>query len=185
VQEKLASVCAVLMLISICRPFAGEPDELPVPAPMTPLTAASPANLSLTLNFARARYPAGEPVTATVTLVNAGAGPVLVNPRLASNFSFAPAAFRDLVFVIRHSSGKPGEFRYRVKLYLPKAPDFIVLAAGESVAREVNLTQAYGLGPVGEYAVYAIYQNQSDPGDGRTAWKGEVRSNEGTLTLEP
>jgi hypothetical protein len=104
---------------------------------------------------------------------------------LLVNQSFAPTSVRDVEFVITRPSGKTSEYRFLVNAHLPQARDFRILAAGDTVEVQLCLTDKYLLNETGEYTVQAIYQNQSDPGDGRTAWKGELKSNEVKFTIEP
>lgn len=180
-MKKIIILCVLAVVISACQPGGATVTPSSLPA----LTDKAETMLTLTLNLNQTQYHLGEPITATVGLKNAGSETVVVNERMTVNFSFEPDAFRELVFVITCPSGKTSEFQYLVNVRLPHAQDFLDLAAGETVEKNRLLTGNYALSETGAYTVQAIYQNQRDPGDGRTAWKGELKSNEVKFTVEP
>ena len=133
--------------------------------------------LTLELDLDQDIYQPGAPVTVDLTLANTGPDPALVKSRLALNAPLVPAAFRDIAFVVTDPAGSALAFNARVNVGLPKAKDFKDLAAGEIIVREYAIDQFYTLAGPGRYTVQAVYQNQSDPPDGRAAWQGELRSN--------
>src|SRR6185503_15905038 len=135
------------------------------------------AMLTLELELDEDTYRPGTPVIGDLILGNAGPDPAVVKSRLAINAPLAPAAFRDVAFVVTDPAGSALEFNAWVNVGLPKARDFRDLAAGEIIVREYAIDQFYALAGPGRYTVQAVYQNQSDPPDGRAAWQGELRSN--------
>lgn len=155
---------------------------LPVPTPTDPVHPT----LVLTLRFDKDIYDSEEAISARLVLENIGADSVLIKNRMVPNFSFAPEPVRDIVFVGTYPSGGEIEFGVYILVRFPKPDDFVILSPGETVEHTYNdLGRYYGFSQPGKYSIHAVYQNQSDPDDGRVAWKGEIRSNTTSFTREP
>jgi hypothetical protein len=142
--------------------------------------------LDLNLNFAKDSYRAGEPVEGTFTLRNSGAEPALVNARLGINSPYVPAQFRDLTVNVVAPSGDPLAFVARVNMGSPADQDFKLLQPGESVHGTFAINDFFELEQPGAYQVQATYHNQSEPShvNGHAVWKGELKSNPATITIQ-
>ena len=132
--------------------------------------------LKLALTLDEERITLGQPIHGKLSLKNAGDDPQLVNSRLTINKSFAPAAFREVYFTLNDSSGKPVDFMLKINIGGPQPNDFRELAPGESAEREFDLDMYYMLEQPGAYSLQAFYENHAEPGDGREAWTGKVKS---------
>lgn len=122
-------------------------------------------------------YSARAPIIATLTLRCLEATARVVNTRLAPNSRLAPPRLREVLFDLAGSSGTPLKLKARINAGYPRAADFQQLQPGDVVERQYPLHRFYDLSQPGQYSLQAVYHNQSDPEDGRTAWKEELRSN--------
>lgn len=139
--------------------------------------------LQLALNLDNPTYTVNNSISGKLILKNVGEDAVVVNSRLAINKAFAPALFREVSLVVTDPSGATAEFASKVNIGEPKKNDFKELAPGELAERAFDIDLYYVLEQPGDYSVQAVYNNQADPGDGRMAWKGELKSNVATFTL--
>ena len=140
--------------------------------------------LELKLSLGQGTFHVGEEMGATVTLVNAGGEPVMVNGRLALNTAFAPSEYREVAIVVSDPQGAPVPFEAKVNIGSPAARDFKTLQPAESVQHRYDLAAYYDLKKPGTYAVQAIYHNQAEPGTGDDGvWKGEIKSAVERLTV--
>jgi hypothetical protein len=135
------------------------------------------AMLTLELAMVEGRYAPQVPVLASLALGNTGPDAPVVKTRLAINSPLAPAAFRDVSFVVTGPAGVALPFEARVNAGLLKSKHFAGLAVGETVVREYAIESFCVLSQPGRYTLQALYQNQDDPPDGRVAWEGELWSN--------
>ena len=142
--------------------------------------------LDLTLSFNQATSRPNEPIEGHFTLRNAGDQAALVNKRLVLNSPYAPGEFRDLTVDVSGPEGKRLDFSARVNVGFPEDQDFKVLQPGESVAGTYELDGYFPLDQPGAYQAQATYHNQSEPSqaNGRTAWKGDVKSNTATFSVQ-
>ena len=140
--------------------------------------------LTLILELERETYQSGDAIPVMLVLTNLGHENLLVNSRMAPNHPHAPDSQRDIVFVITSPSGQKMQLNKFINMRAPKEDDFIILAAGETVERSINLEQIFSFVETGEYSIQAIYQNKADPGTDESAWKGEISSEKVTFTVE-
>ncbi len=140
--------------------------------------------LNLTLSLHRGSYAPGETVTGKVILKNDGPAAQVVNSRLGLNSAVAPQPFREIGFIISDPAGAEVVFTSKVNRGFPAAENFKALNPGETIEREYQIDKYYPLAQPGSYTIQAIYQNQSDPQDGRVAWKGEIQSNTVSFRVE-
>lgn len=119
--------------------------------------------------------PAGVAVIARIRLINAGDRDLVVNGRLAWNVPSAPPRVRDLTFRI---DGPPQEsvIAVNVRMGDPRAEDFAALAAGEAIAKEIEVTRYVALDTPGTYAITALYTNVHRGPGPEPAWTGELQS---------
>ena len=141
--------------------------------------------LELVVTLDSKAHALNQPTSGRLRLKNSGEEPLLVNSRLAINKPFAPELFREVYFILTNPSGESVEFSAKINVGEPQSKDFRNLAPGETADRAFELDLFYGLEQPGEYSVQAVYSNQSDPGDGRQAWKGKLESDLASFVLEP
>jgi len=92
-----------------------------------------------------------DPAPVTVTLINAGSSPVLVNRRMAPGYVDSDS--REVYFDV---DGDYGRRKYERN---PPAPaDFTPLAAGARISTEIDLLGWYRLRGAGAYRVVAHYR---------------------------
>ena len=140
--------------------------------------------LNVILILDRDSYSLGESITAKVVLKNEGTSSQIVNGRLSLNSAVTPQPFREIAFAIFDPTGAEVGFALKVNRGFPEADDFKELRPGETIEDEYPIHKYYILNKPGKYTIQSIYQNQSDPGDGREAWKGELKSNVVSFTVE-
>lgn len=140
--------------------------------------------LVVAMTLDRETYAHNEPILCKMAIRNTASTPLVVNRRLAPNSIFAPSPFREVSFVVRDASQAELEFGPRINRGAPKPADFQQLMPGETLVREYPLREYFALDKPGQYSVQAVYQNQSDPGSGTEAWKGEIKSNVVSFRLE-
>jgi len=136
------------------------------------------------LSLDREIYGRNDPILGKLAIRNTAPTPLVVNRRLAPNSVFAPSAFREVSFVVTDPAHAEVEFGPRINRGSPKPGDFQQLMPGETLVREYPLREYFALDKAGQYSVLALYQNQSDPGSGTEAWKGESKSNVVSFTLK-
>lgn len=140
--------------------------------------------LELALSLDRDAYAPGDPIAGKVVLRNSGSTALVVNSRLALNSIFAPRPYREVSFLVTDPSDSEVEFGPRINRGRPKADDFKQLMPGDTLVREYAIQRYFALKKPGKYSVQAVYQNQSDPGTGTEVWKGEIKSNVVSFTLQ-
>jgi len=140
--------------------------------------------LELAVTLDSKAHAVNQPTSGRLMLKNSGEEALLVNSRLAINKPFAPEPFREVYFILTNPSGESVEFSAKINIGEPQTKDFLELAPGETAERAFELDLFYALDRPGEYSVQAVYSNQSDPGDGRQAWKGKLESNRASFVLE-
>ncbi|MBL8096443.1 MAG: hypothetical protein JNL73_19850 [Anaerolineales bacterium] len=139
--------------------------------------------LVLTLNTQIARV--NDALMATLTLRNDSEAAVLVNTRLVVNRAGAPAGFRDVSFNVTGPDGEALPLAVKVNVGAPQPQHFQLLGPGESATRTVELHRLFALRKAGDYAIAAVYRAETDPADGRTAWRGSIESAAVGVRLEP
>jgi hypothetical protein len=139
-------------------------------------------DLSLVLKLDKSAYRIDEPIMATLHLYNKAKIDILINARLGLNILLAPASELDVAFIVITPSGQKAGFLPKVRMSRLNDDDFVILYAGHSIQKEYDLEEFYSLDEIGTYTVHAIYENQFDPQNGISAWKGQLESN--TLQFE-
>jgi hypothetical protein len=129
------------------------------------------------------KFRKGGSIPVKVLLKNTGPDPLLINNRLALNAPTAPALYREIAFTVTDPNGKPVYFGARVNIGRPDSRHFKELGPGETIERVYDLKGYYKFETPGQYTLQASYQNQSDGVNGHEPWKGEVKSNVGSLTI--
>ncbi|MFQ5942328.1 MAG: hypothetical protein ACE5JF_02120 [Anaerolineales bacterium] len=135
------------------------------------------------IDYEKSTYLPDEPIAALLTLTNVGKNEVLVNGRLIPNEQTAPERLRYIVFSIRGPAGKPLIPKILINVRAPGDTDFVLLAPGDSIEKEILLDEIYSFAQPGVYSVQAIYLNVSNPSESE-AWKGQLSSNLATIRLE-
>jgi hypothetical protein len=132
------------------------------------------------------RYHAGEEIRVRLGLQNTSRDDVLFQSRMVINSCATEPGERDVCFVITSPSGKTIEFDTLSRVRLINSSDFRDVNSGEELSATYALTTYYSpFDEIGIYTIQGIYENRSDPGDGRIAWKGKLTSDTVTFTLEP
>jgi hypothetical protein len=151
--------------------------------------------LKLTLRLEQQELHVGEPVIATVTMVNIGKQSVVVNSRMSINLPPLPSPLRELAFKITLPTGESYYPDVVIDAGALYSTHFLELKPGESFEKIVHLNSyGYQFIKAGVYVIVANYQNTIDPkdainskgnDDNRIAWKGELDSNAVELTILP
>jgi len=149
------------------------------------LKGAGMAKLILSIKLENTVYRSGEAVRALVSLTNSGTEEIVVNKRMAANFSNAPELVRDVAFTVKGPTDQLLPFIARVNVRPVKHSDFIILSPGETIVMPYELGTLYDLRDSGRYSIYAEYQNAIDPDRNITAWKGKLKSNEVVFEVIP
>jgi hypothetical protein len=123
----------------------------------------------------KARYSARQPVIVTVMISNQSTEPVLINSRML--FNKYPAN-GEISFNIEGPGSK--EFPLLKVVSLPpdvRGDELTVLNAGETMEREADLTDMYGIHKKGTYKVQVIYYNKVDLKKNKLkTWRGSIAS---------
>jgi hypothetical protein len=135
------------------------------------------SDLSLALELDKDVYEKKEAILAVLSLVNQGESEFVINSRMAVNNSLTPEIVRDLEFIIMSPSGQKAELKVKVNVVPLGDDDFTPLQPGSSIQMEYDLEDFYLLNETGAYSVFAIYENQFDPNNNYSAWKGQIESN--------
>ena len=114
-------------------------------------TASAHAQIAASLRVTKKQHLAGEPVMAVVTITN-HAGRELV--------FHSDGRFQWLDFIVKTSNGNPVNPRKR-KLF-----GSMKIGAGQTLAREVDLSQHFQLSEPGNFSVSAIIRTPGDNTDG-------------------
>ncbi len=107
----------------------------------------SQAQLATSLRISKQQHLAGEPVLAVITLTN----------HAGKELTFqSDGRFQWLDFIVKNSNGEPVSSRTR-SLFGP-----MKIAAGQSLAREVDLSQHFQLNEPGNFSVSAVIRLPGD-----------------------
>ncbi|HWU86808.1 MAG TPA: M35 family metallo-endopeptidase [Kofleriaceae bacterium] len=140
--------------------------------------AAASSDLRVDIALRQAAYAADEPVIADVTITNAGA-------RKAKLLSWMlPAAdLEESVFVVTHGGQRAAFLGAHYKRPRAEASDFVHLAAGASITRQVDLSRFYDLSRTGDYDIRLVAdERELRPDDGASA--ALVASNTARVWIE-
>ncbi|HSA98834.1 MAG TPA: hypothetical protein VLF17_07120 [Candidatus Nitrosotenuis sp.] len=168
-------LCLVLLGISIVgcqwsKPATAMPEK------------SDEADLLLGLKLDKNAYQLSEPIIATLSLSKGAKADQLINTRLALNVLGEPVSQCDVGFIVMTPSGRSARFLPKIRVRRLRDNDFMILDSAHPIQVEYDLKEFYLLDETGTYIVSAIYQNQSDPQNGLSAWKGQLESN--TLQFE-
>jgi hypothetical protein len=142
--------------------------------------------LDFAVSLEKKSYKLNEPIQATIKIRNIGVDPVLVNGRLALNWSSAPNKVRDIYCEITRQNGAPIRFSARVSVVTLRTSHFVELKSGDTIETVLDdLHDFYHIIDPGEYSIRGVYANTFDPDNGLIAWKGEVVSDSQTFAIEP
>ena len=135
----------------------------------------------------RTSYQIGQPISVALVLENTSSTPLLLQTRMVVNIQqLCPSASCDVYFVVSDPQGKELEYRWLARVRLIEQTDFVNISPGEQYQVQLDLAQYYApFDKAGKYTANVVYENQTDPGDGRVAWKGRLTSNDAAFTLEP
>lgn len=133
--------------------------------------------LVLELSIEQREYQLGEPIIATLSLVNVSDDRVLVKKRLAVKNLAALVETVDVYFLVEEQYQGMVSFIGRVNPPFVGDENFAYLEAGEEYSVTYNLASLYDLSRPGDYLVMAIYQNSNNPSYSESAWRGEIKSN--------
>lgn len=143
----LAGLTVSVALLGAC---VGQDEDLGTPSAAVVDEAVDPAagDVSVELSTNEVAVGANDDVTVTVTLTNNAKRAV----KLLSWYAPAEELEEDLFVVTR--AGQPVEYiGPHYKRPAPEAKDFVVLAPGKSVTREVSLSNFYDLSKTGDYQI--------------------------------
>jgi hypothetical protein len=140
------------------------------------------ANNLVVLLKSRYRYSGWHPIRVTVMVENQGMEPVLINGRMQFNQYPKPG---EVSFIIEGPHGDYMPIRKAIDPGSLADDDIAVLRPGESVEREVDLRDMYGIRHSGPYRIQAIYYNGAyDERDGLTMWRGAIASEPTQITVQ-
>lgn len=96
---------------------------------------------------------------------------------MALNFSAEPAIVRELSLNILTPSRQETPFTARVHPVYLNDDFFIFLNPQDFISVSYDIERFYDLSEIGNYSVFAVYENQVDPENGLNSWKGTIKSN--------
>jgi hypothetical protein len=129
----------------------------------------------------KAVYSAGDPILVTVMLSNQSQEPLLINARMLFNRYPLPG---EVSFNIQG----PREQNYPLlKAIAPqdiRNEDLAILTTGETMERQVDLNEFYGVRKRGKYKVQVVYYNSVDlEKDSLKTWRGSLASDPTEIEL--
>lgn len=142
--------------------------------------AAQPASPTFGLSFAASSFSKGQPVVARLSLTNPGPQSLLVNGRLLVNHP-APSP-NEVTLRILNPAGHRLPFLWKVRAGEPLPRHFVELPAGQSLDRQIDLSECYGIREPGIYRIQAVYTNRTSP-SGQKAWTGQLLSPLAEVTI--
>lgn len=131
--------------------------------PLTLLAGAAHAQLAASLRLSKTQFVAGEPVIAIVTITNHTGRDLVLQSESRSQW---------LDFLIRNLNGTPVNAPGRTQFGALK------IGAGQSMAREVDLSQHFHLNDPGNFSVAAVIRMPA-------GMPGEASTNRVVFTLNP
>lgn len=129
-------------------------------------TAAAHGQLATTLKLTKNQHLAGEPVTALVTITNHAGRDMVFQ---------SDGRFQWLDFILKNSKGDPVNTKGNTFFGPMK------IAAGQSLAREVDLAQHFQLSEPGNYSVTAMIRQPGDNTQGTSTNREFFNQNPGRL----
>jgi hypothetical protein len=137
--------------------------------------------LDVMLKVAR-HYTAGEPVIVTIILTSLYDPPLLLNGRMLVNH---PLLQGELSFRIVGPTGQKVEIQRLITPLSIRDDDFVPMTRGQSIQREVDLADLFGMLQRGTYQLQVSYHNQmGHASEGLSAWRGAIWSEPTEIELE-
>jgi hypothetical protein len=164
---KFASVTLLILLCAISAP----------PAATAPKEKSG--SLKFYLQIKKADFKLGEPVEVLIALKNSGKIPLWVNSRLLVNYATHP---HEVYFKITGPT-EVIPFKLKIRAGEPTEQDFVLLAPGQIIFKNLNLEKAFALEKGGTYKVQAFYENQKSLAH-KKVWQGKLSSNTLSFTLK-
>lgn len=169
-MQKLKSIVTALVLA-----FA-----LMVSLVGTSLAAGNSNGVVVTISMDKAAYAASDAVVVHVTISNPTNRPI----KLLKWYTPAEDVEEEL-FAVKREGAEVGFMGPHYKRPAPKANDFVMLKAGESLTRDVNLGAYYDLSATGSYKIgYDIASWNMHSEKGGANGSGTLKSNELEVTIE-
>lgn len=148
------------------------------PVPNTP---GPPQQLSIILSLGKPNYQLNEAIQASVKIINTGA-PVMINIRFAEQCLQPQDENWEISFLIYDSKGQQYTPPRCINVDYAEPWYQHLDKRGEYEYPYNNLLDYYRLKEPGKYTIQAIYHNVYGSED---VWKGEIKSNIVTLTINP
>ena len=127
------------------------------------------------------RYPAGGPVGVTIIVTNLFDAPLILNRRMLVNH---PLLQGEVSFRIIGPDGKRIHIQRLITPLSLRDQDFVTLYRGQSMQREIDLTDLFGITRKGSYKIQVSYHNEIDHvREAQHVWKGVVWSDPVVLIL--
>jgi hypothetical protein len=126
------------------------------------VTETGPALASkgtLEVKFAASKVTRGQDINLTVQLSNTSSQQLWANQRMLLNGNHAPGMMRELWLEVVGPDGAQIPFSSKVRAGEAVASDFAVLKPGQTVSKQVNLSNSFALDKPGVYQVTAHYQD--------------------------
>ncbi len=145
-----------------------------------------PSNLTLSLELEKTQYQLDELMFSKLVLKNVGTSPLWVNNRMLVNrYSPALESLGDIYFeILSIPSGESALFSAYVNTDVATKQDFVQLEPNEDIEKRLEDIMYYSFGkegktgfPEGNYCIWAVYHNQTDPDIDGGVWKGKIKSN--------
>ena len=142
------------------------------------------ADLELVIDSDKEIYDVKDGIIVSIKLINNAGQDIIVNTRLAPNYSTAPSDIRDVYFVISTSSEGVVPFDGFVHVFPIDEEDFVTLSPKDFVQKTYDLTDVYKLEGQKDFVVYAVYENQTLSNKDGITWIGKVVSNSITFAIK-
>jgi len=154
----------------------------PTAKTLSEIRAAEKRRIPLEVQLkASGRYPIGGPVEVTIILTNLFEAPLLMNSRMLVNH---PLLQGEVSFRIVGPRGKKMEIQRLITPLSLKDGDFVTLGRGQSIQREVDLSDLFAVRQKGVYTIQVSYHNEVDHSVGAAhAWKGIIWSDPVAIQL--
>jgi hypothetical protein len=142
-------------------------------------------SLMLETNVEKTKYQSSDPILVSVKLTNTGDNDVVINQRMAINYSSAPKSLREITFTVTGPSGENIPFTAKTNVRRVKTEDLVVLSPGETIEKVYDINLFYNIKNTGVYSISAIYQNSIEIDKNDLTWKDKVISNTTTFEVVP
>jgi hypothetical protein len=116
----------------------------------------------LALTSAQSQVPTGAAVKLQLELRNVGARPLWLNRKLSFNAADEDAAYREVWLEVLGPDGGELPFLCRVNARPADASDDDVLAPGQSLRRDIDVSSCFLMRQPGRYRVTAFYHDGTE-----------------------